>query len=199
MNPLPESRFLTFDEESNALDYLEKAFFYIREIDHDHAAWKWVILSLHGAIYGFAISACRGTNPDRVIYKTKKGQERLISFDAALKRYCDENAMRMTVMSAHLVLTDGQKTALRELNNTFRNTFAYFAPMSFHISLHELPGMCLECLPVIEFLALKTGNYSHLSLNEKERVSFIVHQLAHLLRSCLVYRESLAASPEQTV
>ena len=53
--------------------------------------------------------------------------------------------------------------------------------------------MCLECLPVIEFLALKTGNYTHLSLNERERVSFIVHQSAHILRSCLLYKEAYAS------
>ena len=186
-------RFLSFTEESNALDYLEKAFYYIREIDHDHTAWKWVILALHGAIYGFAISACHGTNPDTVTRKTQKGHDHLISFGKALERCQDPTRMRMTVHSQHLVLADKQKHALERLKDTFRNTFEHFIPQNFHIDLHELPQMCLDCLPIVEFLALKTGNYTQLSLNEQERTSFIVHQSAHILRSCLLYKETTSA------
>lgn len=181
-------RFLSFTEESNALDYLEKAFYYVREIDHDHTAWKWVILSLHGAIYGFAVSALRGTDPSTVTLKTKKGN-RLISFGEALKQCQNPQRMKMTVQSQHLVLTDKQQAALKQLKDTFRNTFEHFIPTHFHISLHELPEMCLECLPIIRFLALETHNYIHLSLNEQERISFITHQSAHVLRSCLLYKE----------
>jgi hypothetical protein len=181
-------RFLSFSEESNALDYLEKAFYYIREIDHDHTAWKWVILCLHGAIYGFAVSACRGTNPSTVTRKTKKG-ELLISFDEALKMCQDRQRMKMLVHSQHLVLTDKQRAALIRLKDTFRNAFEHFIPAQFHISLHDLPQMCLECLTVIKFLALETRTYTHLSLNEKERISFIADQSAYVLRSCLLYKE----------
>jgi hypothetical protein len=190
-------RILSFTEESNALDYLEKAFYYIREIDHDHTAWKWVILSLHGAIYGFAVSACRGTNPSTVTRKTKKG-DRLIPFDEALKMCQDPKRMKMLVHSQHLVLTDKQRSALTTLKDTFRNTFEHFIPAHFHISLHDLPQMCLECLTVIKFLALETRTYTHLSLNEKERISFIVHQSAHVLRSCLPYKEITFGPDYQT-
>ena len=183
-------RYLGLTEESNALDYLEKAFYYIRKVDEDHTAWKWVILSLHGAIYGFAIAACHGTDPSTVTRKNKQGEERLISFGEALKFCQDPNKMRMTVDSQQLVLTENQKLALDLLKRNFRNTFEHFIPKNLYISLHGLPGMCLECLPVIEFLALKVGNYTHLSSNEKERISFIVHQSKHLLRSCLLYKEN---------
>ena len=180
-------RFLSFTEESNALDYLEKAFYYIREIDHDHTAWKWVILSLHGAIYGFAICALKGTDYTNVTEKQRG--KRLISFSKALEGCQDPQRMRMTVNSQHLTLTDKQKHALTQLKDNFRNTFEHFIPTNLHISLHELPQMCLECLPTIEFLALKTNNYTHLSLNERERTSFIVQQSSHILRSCLLYKE----------
>ncbi len=59
-------KWLRFTEETNALDYLEKAYFFIQETENNHTAWKWVILSLHGALYGFAICALKGTNPERV-------------------------------------------------------------------------------------------------------------------------------------
>ncbi|HEY7535892.1 MAG TPA: hypothetical protein VH878_08095 [Thermodesulfobacteriota bacterium] len=35
-------------------------------------AWKWVIIALHGALYGFAVSACTGSNPYTVTMKKHK-------------------------------------------------------------------------------------------------------------------------------
>ncbi|HEC65640.1 MAG TPA: hypothetical protein ENI23_10110 [bacterium] len=71
-------KYLRLTEETNALDCLERAYYYICQIDKDTMAWKWVIIGLHGALYGFAISACRQTNGENVAYKTKKGEDRLI-------------------------------------------------------------------------------------------------------------------------
>jgi len=76
------AKWLRFTEEDNALDYLEKASFYISQTEKDKKSWKWVILCLHGALYGFSICAIKGTNPDRVIdfkskYKTKYKIEEL--------------------------------------------------------------------------------------------------------------------------
>ena len=53
---------LRLTEETNALDYLERAGSFIVDADQDNFAWKWVVLALHGALYGFAIAACKGTN-----------------------------------------------------------------------------------------------------------------------------------------
>ncbi len=64
-------KWLRLTEEINALDYLEKASYYIRETEVDVYAWKWVILALFGALYGFAICACKGSSPDWVTYETK--------------------------------------------------------------------------------------------------------------------------------
>jgi hypothetical protein len=61
-----KATWLQLTEETNALDYLDKAVLYIRETQTTPTAWKWVILGLHGALYGFAICALKGTNPERV-------------------------------------------------------------------------------------------------------------------------------------
>jgi hypothetical protein len=63
---------LILSEEKNALDYLEKAYSFIVQATTDVLAWKWVIISLHGALYGFAICALKGTNSYRVM-KSGKG------------------------------------------------------------------------------------------------------------------------------
>lgn len=65
-------KYLRLTEKTNALDYLEKACYFISQTETDVFAWKWVILALYGALYGFAICACQGTNRYNVAFKTKK-------------------------------------------------------------------------------------------------------------------------------
>lgn len=69
-----KAKFLRVTEEINALDFLEKAGRFIIETENNSIAWKWVILSLHGALYGFAICACKGTSPERVIDFKRKSK-----------------------------------------------------------------------------------------------------------------------------
>lgn len=75
--------FFRIDETENAVDYLEKAGAF--HASRDPNRWKWLVISLHGALYGFAICAIQGTDPSRVTEVTKRG-EKLISLDEALKR-----------------------------------------------------------------------------------------------------------------
>ncbi len=80
-------------EEKNALDYLQKAVFFIKSAQSRAIDWKWVILSLHAALYAFMICALKGTNPDNVCTKTKKGLSKLIDFMTALE-WCQEDGAR---------------------------------------------------------------------------------------------------------
>ena len=114
-------KYLRVTEELNALDYLEKAYLFIQETESNLLAWKWVVLSLHGALYGFAICACKGTNPKNVTYKTKKGIEKLISFDDVLKHCQNPKRMKMTIKNKHLILTYKQKEAINYLKKVLRN------------------------------------------------------------------------------
>jgi len=45
----PSAKHVALTEETNALDYLEKAYEAIRRLPRDHKEWKWVVLGLHGA------------------------------------------------------------------------------------------------------------------------------------------------------
>ena len=84
-----QAKWLRLSEETNALDYLEKAARFIRETEQNRLAWKWVVLALHGALYGFAICACQGTNYENVTVRTKSGELKLIPFGKALDRCQD--------------------------------------------------------------------------------------------------------------
>lgn len=55
-----QPKFLRLTEELNALDFFEKAVAFLRETDTSDVAWKWVVIGLHGAMYGFTV---RQTSP----------------------------------------------------------------------------------------------------------------------------------------
>lgn len=70
---------LRTNELENAIDYLEKATFHFN--NREDAYWfKWLMISLHGALYGFGVCAVKGTNTERVLKqkfkKTKFEQEK---------------------------------------------------------------------------------------------------------------------------
>ena len=180
---------MCFSEETNALDYLEQAYHYIYKTEININAWKWVILTLHGASYGFAICALKGTNPDNVTFETKKGEKRLIGFDEALKRCQDPKWMRMTVMSKHLQLSDQQKESIQILKKWFRDNFEHYMPKGWLIEVHVMPQIALDVLEVIRFLALETGNYVHLNEAQKRRIKSIVFQSKRNLKQSQLYKE----------
>ena len=68
-----------FSEESNALDYLLKTVEFISRAQATPTDWKWVIISLHGALYGFMICALKGTDPDNVMREVRDGKHLISS------------------------------------------------------------------------------------------------------------------------
>jgi hypothetical protein len=77
----PLAKYVRLSEGGNALDYLEKAYAALQGVQHRPEEWKWVVIGLHGALYGFAICALQGSNWEMVTEGQKK---RLIAFDEAL-------------------------------------------------------------------------------------------------------------------
>ena len=182
-------KWLSFSEETNALDYLEQAYYYILQTKKNINAWKWVILTLHGALYGFAICALKGTNLDNVTFEIKKGDKRLIDFDKALKRCQDPKWMQMTVISKNLQLSNQQNENIQILRKCFRNNFEHYVPKRWLIEIHGMPQIALDVLEVIRFLALETGNYVHLNDAQKRRIKSIVFQSKRNLKQSQLYKE----------
>ena len=44
-------KWLRLSEEINAIDYLYRANSFINQTEKDRTAWKWVVISLFGALY----------------------------------------------------------------------------------------------------------------------------------------------------
>ncbi len=181
-----KGKWLRLTEEKNALDYLEKAAYYIHETETSVLAWKWVIIALFGALYGFAICACKGTSLVWVTYETKKGR-RLISFDMALKICQDPNRMRIRASSKPLELSKNQKGSIKSLREEFRNNFEHYIPMEWSIEVHGMPQIAMDALEVIRFLALETGTFTDLNKSQRKKIKSIVFQSKKILKQKLLY------------
>lgn len=159
-------KYVRFTATSNALDYLHRACQHVHETERNPLAWKWVAIALHGALYGFAVCALKGTNPDRVKKRAKSGRMRdtLIDFDEALKR-CQEPEQMYPANVMPIVLAPGQSRSIRVLKNELRNNFAHLIPKAWSIEIHGMPRITIDCLEVIEAI-IDSGAY--LGLEESE-------------------------------
>jgi hypothetical protein len=184
-NKSPEANWLRLSEEKNALDYLEHAATFIRQTSDDVMAWKWVIIALHGALYGFAIAACRGTDSQSVV--TKKGK--LIGFWEAMERCQDPHWMKMLVHSKHLELGKSQKDSIDLLKSIFRNEFEHFKPKGWSIEIHGMPQIAIDVLEVIRFLALETNTFVQLSEEEDVNIKTLVENSISFIRGTRLYKE----------
>lgn len=192
-----KEKYLRFSEETNALDYLERAGEFIKATSSDPKAWKWVILSLHGALYGFAISACKGSDYQSVVKKTKKGHERLITLDEALTMCQDAKWMGTLHGGLALNQSDSQKDSIRRLKATLRNNFEHYIPGGWSIEMHGFPRITMDILDVIRFLAVDTTRYQHLNQAQRKRVKSIIFQSKNLLNSSPLHLEFLEAENGQ--
>jgi len=159
--------FFRFDTEENAIDFLEKAIFFRQESETNPKNYKWVAISLFGALYGFAVCASRGTSNNIVCYKYNNGEARLKNFDDIMKLCKNKGHMKMTPHSKHLVLTREQDKAINILKNEIRNKFEHFSPKGWSIQIELMRKIIPEIMAVLHFLALETGNFVLLDPNRK--------------------------------
>lgn len=188
-----KDKYLRFTEETNALDYLERAGEFIGQVMTDENAWKWVVLSLHGALYGFAIAACKGSDYRSVVKITKKGHERLITLDEALESCQDANWMGTLHGGLPLNLSESQVDSIRRLKETLRNSFEHYIPGGWSIELHGLPRISMDVLDVIHFLTIETFRYQRLNQAQQEKIKAILFQSKQLLEESPLHLELLAA------
>ena len=184
-------KYLRFTEETNALDYLERAGEFIQRALTDPKAWKWVVLSLHGALYGFAIVACKTSNPSSIVKTTKKGHERLITLDEALEMCKDANWMGTLYGGIPLNVSARQADSIRRLKETLRNNFEHYIPSLWLIELHGMPQIAIDILNVIRFLAIETFRYQHLNQSQERKIRSIIFQSKKLLTKSALHLESL--------
>ena len=181
-----EEKWIQFKEETNALDYLRRACRFIRQTEDEPRSWKWVMIGLHGALYGFAVSACQHTSTENVT----DDRDYLIGFWDALERCQDSEWMSVLTHSQHLKLTEEQEEVIRKMKSMLRNNFEHFTPKTWHIEIHGMPEISIRVLEVIQFLAVETNMYVMLRKEKKEEVNELVNDTIQFLKSTDLYMEA---------
>lgn len=187
----PAEKFYRLSEEQNAVDYLQKAYQAIRTLDRDPQAWKWLVLSLHSALYCFAICVLQGTDPDTVTIRTKAGKEKLIGFAEAIKRCQSAGYVSFYVHSKSLRLTADQDDAVRFLKNV-RDKMEHYIPRLWQVEQHGVVTAAVDALDVIRFLALDAGNV-RLDPAQRQTVQVCTAKGKALLQRTQLYKDFLSA------
>lgn len=180
------NKYIRFNEISNALDYLEKGAFYIKRVSKNKGEWKWVVISLHGALYGFAICATQGTNYQNVLNKKKypSDPDKLINFGKAIE-YCKNN-----LGNNSLKLTKDQERAINMLHANFRNVFQHYIPKLWSIEIHGFPNISINVLDVIKFLALNPSVLYRLSTTQQRKIKSLIFQSKKALKNSNLFKEA---------
>jgi hypothetical protein len=173
-----QPRYLRLTEELNALDFFEKTVIFLRETDKSDVAWKWVVIGLHGALYGFAVSACHGTDSSSVVEN-----DHLISFDEAVKRCVKGRA------GNPLVLSPKERESVRWLQKILRNRFEHYRPCRWSIELHGFPTLALNCVRVIETLATETSRSVHLNREQRAHLKQLAEEAKSIIRDSKLQAE----------
>jgi hypothetical protein len=199
-----EIKFTTTELE-NSIDYLEKALFYFKNIDDSHR-FKWLIISLYGALYGFGVLAIKGTNPINRVYDElqlkRKKKEQLMELIKNLYGEIDERYQLMyaklyegKLISIHEVIrrceseeymkqfTDSKVLKLNEFQREaigklvyYRNQFIHYKPMVLGYVGNYEEEIVFPTIQVIEFLALKSNNVFYLKETQRKKVENLLEQ-----------------------
>jgi hypothetical protein len=185
------SKYIKYTEQLNALDYLEKSFCFLKSVEKYPQNWKWVIITIHSAIYGFSISASRGLNSESVVAKNKKGYDKLITFGKALERCQNPNLMSVNINYEYFEFTEQQKGSLNWLQNIFRNNFEHFKPKVWLIEIHDMPLMILDCLDVLRLLIVYSDIRWRLKSTKYRKAKSLVYQSNKIIKNSVLYNESI--------
>ncbi len=156
------------NELENAIDYLEQTAVFYNNKEKNHR-FKWVCISLHGALYGFAVSNLRGTDYNRVLVKGDKHfQDRNLLGIGIILKLCKQEDMLTNENGKVLVLNKYQDAAIVRLTD-FRNYFSHFKPSVYGITI-PIEEIVKPVLEVIYFLAIESKNVLYHSRSQRERV-----------------------------
>jgi hypothetical protein len=188
-----KGKYIGLNTIKNAEDYLKRAEEFICRTNEDNIWWKWVVIALHGSLYGFMVANLEHGNYMRVVTVTKKKINKLISFDEALKRCKDPRFMCLYTISELFRPTPEQDEAIDKMKNMLRNPFEHFIPRIWAIEVHGMPHLMLEIIDVIDFLALRSGNIFYSSSSKRRSVESLMRKCKKHLRNHPLYKEMVSA------
>jgi hypothetical protein len=144
---------LCMTELGNAADFLDRTLDFLEEIPKNKSAWKWVFISIHGALYGFLICSLQQTSFLEVIERGKDEtlddlRWSLATRQEPLKPIGLHQAVRLCQDRGLLTLTAQQEEAVTFLADGLRNPFEDYIPGGWSIYLAEVPRICRQVMEV---------------------------------------------------
>jgi hypothetical protein len=162
-----QEKFVSYTEELNAIDYFEKTAIYLSSIRNNIQDWKWVFISLHGAIYALAIIVARGTNDVSVLQGN-----RVIGTRDALKKCVEKGALSNE---------DIERECLGRLIKEFRGGFEHYAPGVWSIQESGLRKIT-KCVFDVACKLLNSHSHFHYEIGENKRLELALNKIEKELR-----------------
>jgi hypothetical protein len=169
---------LRIDELENAIDSLETCAYFLEHFPNPYK-WKWAILALHQATYGFAICAVKGTADDSVLLPPNRDGVRLISVWEALRRA--QNPAYLWATARPLELSPEESAALDRLFDEFRNGFSHFQPGGWSIAVQAIVEVFQPAIAVLSRVALHLGMVRYYEESDTARVEAALVRIGAIL------------------
>jgi hypothetical protein len=165
--PGAPAAWLRLDERTNALDNLEMADHFIHSLP-EPIRWKWAIIALHQALYGFAVAAVQSTDSLSVLKNPDDPESHLISIWEALRRAKDSRYLRSD--GTPLIVTEDEEVAIQRLVTEFRNSFEHFKPAGWSVDVSGMPRIVGRVVAVVHRIAIGTQSVRFDDADEDQRL-----------------------------
>lgn len=202
---------LRTDEYEEAASAAEAAADFSSTVLDDPYRWKWVLIAVHNTVQGFMVLALRRGNGllalrDDIAAAWLKAhreggpfpKEKLDNF-LNLYAKIKTDAAAGYVHSKRFTPGPTHDRSMKKLNE-FRNKFIHFVPMGWSLELAGLPGICIDCLTVANFLHTDGGNifWNHATL--RRRADRALRRATKLLaRADSAYKRELTTASSRTL
>lgn len=163
-----QEKFISYTEELNAIDYLEKTATYLSSIKNNIQNWKWVFISLHGALYVFSLIVARGTSDTSVL----QGNWVIGIWDA----------LNECVKKGVLDDEDIEKECLKRFVKEFRGGFEHYSPGIWCIQESGLKRITSCVFDILNKL-ISSNSYFHYEVGEKERLELALNKIKEELQA----------------
>jgi len=201
---MSKEQYLQTDDLKEALRDLEMVGEFLEKVDSQIYYWKWVIFALHGSLQGFMVAALKGSDGLNVLTEKSKNEwlkaheagsrtyppQKLDSFPNLYKKIKTELMVRYHG-SQKFIATNEQDWSVQKLNS-IRNDYIHFQPKLWLIPKEGLPQIAKECLSVIKFLALDSGNVRYRKGFLATKVERLIEQIDSVLDKLVIqYRPDI--------
>ena len=152
---------------------------FLRSID-DERKWKWAVIAIYQALYGFAVCATKGTNSRFSLQDPTNHESRLIGIWTALEHAKSEEWMPWA-HSIPLTISIDEEHAIQKIVKEFRNEFEHFRPKAWAIEISGMPELFRQVLGVIRHLAIDSNTVTYVDDGLEQRIRTAIASIEELL------------------